>query len=312
MRINKFNSEEYVKMPDLKKKALNIELLGNRITGALCNKLFQLFSACDIAIKSNMKLIEPYFDRQNKIRFGDIYDINHFNKNMTQYGIKNLIVRLEESDKYKIVSNMDDLWGYAKRINIENRRSNHIDSNCMSVAVMTALKLDLQYKDILQEYSLEDKTAIHIRLDSGWENYSKGKQVPEDEILVMPVIDLLNLFKGSEFKNSDIFFTTVENHKKISCLFKKNKIKNIFFYRNELGQVINAALNFCLCVNSKNFIGISRSTFSNLITLKRSIIGKNNSYIYNRGKIEKRIDKGLHADAKKAVNNRVQIIDGMV
>ena len=79
-------------------------------------------------------------------------------------------------------------------------------------------------------------------------------------------------------------------------------------FNNELEYEINAAINFELCCKAKTFIGLSRSTFSNLISLKRSLINKNNSFIYNlKGEIKVRVDKGLYANPENAINNNVEI-----
>ena len=100
-----------------------------------------------------------------------------------------------------------------------------------------------------------------------------------------------------------------EKQDSIVSKFSSNNIESIQYFNPEYEYEINAAINFELCVLSKNFIGLSRSTFSNLITLKRYLSGNDNSYIYNfDNKIIKRIDKGLHPIGVNSVNNQVNII----
>ena len=66
--------------------------------------------------------------------------------------------------------------------------------------------------------------------------------------------------------------------------------------------------SFDICCNSKKFIGITRSTFSNLITLKRSLKNKDENYIYNIiDTIDKRVDKGLQADAFQSITKYTNI-----
>jgi hypothetical protein len=96
-------------------------------------------------------------------------------------------------------------------------------------------------------------------------------------------------------------------------LFGKNKlqsknIKSNFYFNPELEYETNAAINFEICSQSNKFIGLSRSTFSNLITLKRFLNGKDHSYIYNlNNKILKRMDAGLQPEAKNAVLKKTVI-----
>ena len=82
------------------------------------------------------------------------------------------------------------------------------------------------------------------------------------------------------------------------------QIESSFFYDPSLEYEINAAINFEILSHSKKFIGLSRSTFSNLITLKRQLLlNKNENYIYNYGeKIHMRSDYGLYPSAFESIN----------
>ena len=123
------------------------------------------------------------------------------------------------------------------------------------------------------------------------------------------MINCNNLIKmyNNKFKE-DVFFTTGQNHLDIKKKFSDYKINSEFLFNKNLEYEINAAINFEICTRAKIFIGISRSTFSNLVSLKRCINGINNSYIYNlNNDLILRKDKGLHCEPEKSVKNIVKI-----
>ena len=181
-------------------------------------------------------------------------------------------------------------------------------SDCMNILVLNALKLKQFYNKIIDSYlNITNKTAMHIRIESDWVGYSKGKKVNEKELILINEEKLIELYKNSGI-NDNVFFTCGEKQDYIVSKFFSNNIESIYYFNKEYEYEINAAINFELCVKSKNFIGLSRSTFSNLITLKRYLSGNDNSYIYNYdNKIIKRIDKGLHPIGVNSININVVI-----
>jgi len=150
--------------------------------------------------------------------------------------------------------------------------------------------------------------AMHIRVETDWVNYaSQSKTKSPDDILLINVNTLIDLYKNKW--SSDIFFTTGQNQNEIKTTLKLNNINSDYYFDKNVEYEINAAINFELMCKAKNFIGLSRSTFSNLITLKRHLLNNNNSFIYNyNNQIIERLDKGLHPDGKSAVTNTVLIV----
>ena len=118
---------------------------------------------------------------------------------------------------------------------------------------------------------------------------------------------MIDLYKNNF--EEDLLFTTGENQKLVQNKMSSKDIKGDYVFNKSLEYEINAAINFELCCRANKFIGLTRSTFSNLISLKRVLINKNQSYIYNlNNEIYLRVDKGLHPDPENAINNQVQLV----
>ena len=291
---------------ETKKNILEIKL-----GGGLCNKLFHLFSACDIAIKKNIKILEPAFGWKKRILFSDIYDIEIFNNKMKEFNNgEDIMIPINEKNKYKIIKNTIDLWGYSEKIITKQRENNEINKNCMMIAVLNSLKLNNFNTNICKTFEeIENKNALHIRIESDWVPYSRGhdKRKKNNEIYLIDCNNLISMYIH-KFKDN-VFFTTGQNQLNIQKKFSEQKINSEFLFNESLEYEINAAINFEICSKAKIFIGLSRSTFSNLISLKRCINGVNNSYIYNlNNDLILRTDKGLHCDPEKSVKNIVEIL----
>lgn len=288
------------------------EILEVKFIGGLCNKLFCLFSACEIAINDNIQLLEPKFGWKRPIFFSDIYDLEFFNENMKKYSKiqNNLIIPFNQRQNFKIKKNNIDLWKYSENHLKKQRAENLMSESCMNIIVLKCLKLKKDYDRIINSFNLVDSNAIHIRIESDWQKYSIRKQrtMESSEIMKINLDDLVKYYK-LQFGKSDIFFTTGENQLNVKNKFCANSLKSNFYFDPKYEYEINAAINFELCCKANNFIGLTRSTFSNLISLKRYLINKNNSFIYNyNSQILKRLDFGLHNTGKNAVNNVVTII----
>lgn len=283
--------------------------------GGLCNKLFCLFAACEIAQKNNFKILEPEFGWREKIPFSAIYDIDFFNRNMSEhFDGKNVMIakntvhdkKLEKKIRYDKVERTD-FWQYSVR-NISHLRTNRIIySKSMMVNVLRSLKLRKEYDLIVNDNS-NHSLSVQFRIESDWVNYSKGIKLEDNETLLIDPNQLIKMLK--DFNGDEVFFTTGENHKSVQLLLDSNAIKSSYFYDNNLEYEINAAINFEILTRSQKFIGLSRSTFSNLITLKRHLILNNpENYIYNYGnEITKRVDYGLFSTGQSSVSIIPQIL----
>lgn len=292
-----------------KEKYLEVEL-----KGGLSNKLFCLFSACSIAIENNYVLVEPYFGWKKKILFSDIYDINYFNYEMKKYNngndimIARKLIRFNLRIKNKIIKNKINLWEYSQNILKGQRSDKSMSKDCMNIIVLKALKLKKGYIAIVDKY-IKDKnfTAIQIRTESDWVKHAKNTVVDEDETLLINIDKLIKMV--NEFVCVErLFFTSGENHDVLLNTFNLHNYISDFFYNTNYEYEINAAINFEICCHSKHFVGLTRSTYSNLISLKRALLDNDNSFIYNLGdKIYRRVDKGLQPTAKQSILYNTEI-----
>ena len=268
-----------------------------QLSGGLCNKLFCLFSACDIAIKNNTSIVDPIFGWKTKILFSDIYDIDYFNEKMKPYfNGNNILVKNEDIQPNSQIIRLDWLFEYSEQILKQQRESGIMEKDCMNIAVLKALKLNKKYEYIIDIYG-KHQIGMHIRIENDWVAYCKeNTSFPKDESVLIDVNTLIRMYKDSPIYSDkySLFFSCGESQENIINTFKESNITSRYYYNNDYEYEINAAINFEILVNTEIFIGLTRSTFSNLISCKRALLGNDNSYIYNyNNKLIKRVDKGL-------------------
>lgn len=289
--------------------------LGIHLQGGLCNKLHCLFSACDIAIKENSYLIEPYFGWEKKILFSEMYDLNYFNLQMSEFtnGRSLIVPRDKINSKAKenrSIDNIIDLWEYSEKKLFEERKFAYLNNDSTKLKVLRALKLRPEFEDIVDFYtSNKEFTALQIRTESDWVKYAESRKVNKNEKILVSLEDILTMLSDFDLVG-ELFFTSGQNHEKISNKIGQLGIIPKYFYEDNYEYEINAAINFEICCKSTYFIGLSRSTYSNLIALKRaSLLQNDQSFIYNyKDKILRRKDKGLQVVAEMSLNRKTKII----
>ena len=289
-----------------------VDVLSVNLRGGLCNKLICFSEACIIAEKENLKILEPKFgwgkDWQ-KVRFSKIYDIDFFNDKMKQFtnGKVNIVTenpleKYNERDYKYYKKAREYLWHDSIKTFRKLRQQNDW-TNSMISYVIQSLRLNKQNQEIVNKFeNIQNIDALHLRIESDWIKYAKCKKSDPDNIYLIDLKTLISLYKSTFPNSNTTFFTTGENHENIKKEFLLSSINSCYHYNNNLDYETNAAINFELCCQANRFIGISSSTYSNLISLKRTLNNRNSSFIYNyKNAILERHDSGLHPNPKKAV-----------
>lgn len=272
--------------------------------------MFGLFELCERAKARNINIMEPKFGWKKPVPFGEIFDIEYFNDNMSEVKM----IPRNKAKNYN-VEYIEGNWGAAAGRWSKQRSSSSIPQNAMHFQVLKALRLNKTNESKAQSIVDIDKLdGIHLRIEGDWERYLKGgppqlKGEKAENNFLINVDTFVKMYKKfTDHKN--ILLSTGENHQSISKTFAKHNIKTVFYFDPSVEYEISAAINFFLCTKCQNFIGISRSTFSNLVATSRYITGINNSYIYNyENKIHERIDLGLQLDPKLAVTKKTEVLD---
>ena len=284
------------------------KILDGKLDGRLCNKMFSLFELCEKAKHKSLNILEPKFGWKKPILFSDIFDIEYFNENMQEV---KMIPREKESN-YTLQSATNN-FHHAKLRWDKQRDSNSIPSDAMFFQVLKSLKLNKTNEQKANSVEgVEDLYGVHLRIEKDWQGYLKHGppqlkgQKAENNFLIETDTFIKMYKEFTEHKN--ILLSTGEDHDQISKKFSECGINTCFYFDTSVEYEVSAAINFFLCVNCKKFIGISRSTFSDLISTRRFIANINDSYIYNYGnKIHERIDIGLHLDPALAIKNTINV-----
>jgi hypothetical protein len=284
-----------------------------RYTKGLCNNLFKLFTACRIAEVEGKRLIEPVFKwgRRPAVKFSDIYDLDYFNSRMQVNG-KPMIVREAGIDP-RVIDDRSltyDLWKGDRRLYdlTRQRRENRIPRGCPSVRVLMALRLNPRHQPIVNAQS--HINAIHVRWEPEWVGHAEKRQpgMPTGETMLVAPRRIAAMY--SRHFGHPVFFTTGLGHAQVTEDFAAEGVTTTHFFDDARAYEVNAAINFEICAQAPVFIGNSRSTFSNLIALRRHLVNVGPSFIYNyKDCLMLRKDAGLHFVGPEVVSMKVTVED---
>jgi hypothetical protein len=221
----------------------------------------------------------------------------------------------EMKDKNYTLTKCNDIRntdnGKKTEIELEiERKSGMISAKSTKIRVLNALKLKPEYEKIVDEYLLNGlETAIQIRTESDWAKHAEFLEISDCEESVLVSLEKIMSMYATMSKSNSIFFTSGENHQEIIGYLKKIKYNTSYFFDSKLEYEINAAINFEICSRASSFIGNSRSSYANLISLKRAfLLGTDKSFIYNYGnEIHLRVDKGLQTTASESIRKKTII-----
>ena len=185
---------------------------------------------------------------------------------------------------------------------------------------------DVEFSFVKKEIfgTLGVKTALQLRIENDWVEYSKKNLTESDEkhLVVENIFkkisqnhDLIKrpIYVVCDEKNLPIskedIKTIAKNQYGINIFFKSD-----FFSACELQKNSNlylSILDFEIAISSANFIGTSRSTFSNLISFEKFCRYRKNvtsDFIYNSSEkgLSLRRDNGVQCDPSSVVSTPLQ------
>lgn len=306
-------------------KYLKVELIGG-----LCNKLFCFFSAVDIAIKNGYVLVEPEFGWKVKQGMHCVWNVDKLRSVIPELkwcGLTDfkMIEPGMTTDKVLYKSGAE-LWAYSEDI-LKGQRTTRIlkrneDVCCRILAVLEPSTCVMDsFKDVIDSYIVSG-IGVHFRTESDWQAYSVKKQrrMPANEHCWTDNEDICKMvvnqfYKGEFGLATPIYIVSGEHGNEICEILAKDGIKCEYNYKTELEYEQNAAMHWYLCCRAAGgFVGLSRSTFSNLICLRRELDKVSGGcWIYNYWsdgdkKLQQRVDAGLQPEAYNSITLITNII----
>lgn len=267
-----------------------------KLGGGLCNKLFCLWQACEYASQYSCVLVEPNFGWTRSIHFSDIYDIDKFNDSFRSSHVQMVPISKFQPRLSDQITNLSagQLWDMSEQKLGVERHEKRIKRSSYMLKLLSSLHLNEVNEKLVEPYYNQSYNAIHQRTEVDWREYANGKQVPGNENILIYPEELQRRYQTMNIPQIPIFISTGDDTKTLQDVWKSSTLR--LFHDDKLEYEVNAAICFEICLYSDNFIGNCRSTFSNLITMKREfILNKSDNYVYNfKGpNFMKRMDKGL-------------------
>lgn len=301
-------------------KYLKVELIGG-----LCNKLFCFFSAVEIALSGGYILVEPYFGWKEKVKMSDVWNVNKLCSGIPELKWCSLAdfnsrVIMPENIIHKSGA---ELWQFSENKLAIMRSTCVLNRNsdiCCRVILLlepAACVLDkYNWNDV--PHNLTNYVAVHFRTESDWWAYSirKQRRMPVGELCWVDSDNILQMVLNEFGKAVRLFIVNGEygNEIKTKCL--DQGVCGYYEYKIELEYEQNAAMHWWICSACPGgFVGLCRSTFSNLVCLRRVLDGiRGNCWIYNYydsdmndKKLRIRVDAGLQPEAYKAITMKTVI-----
>ena len=300
-------------------KYLKVELIGG-----LCNKLFCFFSAVDIAIKNGYILVEPDFGWKTKVKMSLVWNVDKLRAGLPELKwCSTEVFQLSNvpADSINYMTGAE-LWAYSESV-LNKQRSDCVlnrneDIGCRVVALLEPAECVRACYDINTiSGEMAKRVAVHFRTESDWKAYSVRKQrrMPTHEHCWTDNKDICDMVISEFGKDAVVYIVSGEHGDDIVTIMRDMDVKSEYTYKNELEYEQNAAMHWYICcLAGGGFVGLSRSTFSNLISLRRELDRVNGGcWIYNYWsdgdkKLHRRVDAGLQPEAYNSMTRVTNII----
>lgn len=304
-------------------KYLKVELLGG-----LCNKLFCLFSAIEISLADGYILVEPYFGWKEKVKMSNVWNVDKLCAGIPELKWCSIVdFNNRGIEPSRIVHKSGkELWDFSeaklsviRETCVLNRLS---DTCCRVIALLEPAICVLDTYGWTDGSDLINSVAVHFRTESDWRAYAirKQRRMPANECCFVESNDILQMVMNEFGKDTKIFIVNGEvgNDIKNKCL-ERGGI-GYYDYKNDLEYEQNASMHWWICsMCVGGFVGLCRSTFSNLVCLRRVLDGVvGNCWIYNycenseyrennNKRLRVRVDAGLQPEATRALTMKTVI-----